>query len=461
MTGGLLGGAVEQGGARLEQTGAQLQQTALHIANFYNEANANSAQNQWVDSATKLLYDPETGLYAKRGIDAQKAWPETQAALKLSREQIAANLPNDRQRLMFDQLTRRTYDYHLLSAANHVDQETKQYADAQWKAGIDLNMREASRDPFDEAAFQSNFEQAVNKSEAYARYHGQSQEVIDQQRAELSSKFYSQRTALMAMTSPTEAKKFFDQNQDKIDPNVREQLGRALESKIEDDTATSEVSAYFGAPQGTAGSSSVWDRIKSRESGGRQFDASGKPLVSDVGGDNPVGVSQIRPSTARGQAKLLGIEFDEKRLQTDPQYNEMLGHAYFDQMTQRYGGNLTLASAAYNAGPGRVDGWLAKFGDPRTGTISDSDFASKIPIDETRKYVQAVSAGGSAAPAQPGQMPDRSAFYQRMVEKYGDNPKMLAKVLSKGSQQLSIIEAATQSERNALSRDQENMQKAL
>jgi soluble lytic murein transglycosylase-like protein len=96
-----------------------------------------------------------------------------------------------------------------------------------------------------------------------------------------------------------------------------------------------------------------------------------------------VSVSQILPSTAKTVAGELGVPYDEGRLHTDRAYNEMLGRRYLQDMLDRYGGNPVLASAAYNAGPDNVDAWVAQFGDPRTGAISDADFAAKIPINET------------------------------------------------------------------------------
>ena len=56
----------------------------------------------------------------------------------------------------------------------------------------------------------------------------------------------------------------------------------------------------------------------------------------------------------------------------------------------RSGGSYPLAVAAYNAGPGNVNKWLRANGDPRTGSISWIDWIEKIPIYETRNYVQRV-----------------------------------------------------------------------
>ena len=71
-----------------------------------------------------------------------------------------------------------------------------------------------------------------------------------------------------------------------------------------------------------------------------------------------------------------------------------LGTAYLQEMLERFGGSLVLAVAAYNAGPHRVDQWLAQNGDPRSQDAAQRvdmvDWMEEIPIAETRNYVQRV-----------------------------------------------------------------------
>ena len=62
-------------------------------------------------------------------------------------------------------------------------------------------------------------------------------------------------------------------------------------------------------------------------------------------------------------------------------------------MLQRFGGSYEIAAAAYNAGPGRVAGWLKTMGDPRAGKIDMVDWIEMIPFRETRNYVQRIMEG--------------------------------------------------------------------
>jgi soluble lytic murein transglycosylase len=67
-----------------------------------------------------------------------------------------------------------------------------------------------------------------------------------------------------------------------------------------------------------------------------------------------------------------------------------LGTAYVRELMDRYDSSLPLVFAAYNAGPKRVDQWLAQNGDPRVGPIDMVDWIELIPFGETRNYVQRV-----------------------------------------------------------------------
>ena len=102
------------------------------------------------------------------------------------------------------------------------------------------------------------------------------------------------------------------------------------------------------------------------------------------------GLMQLMPGTAREQAGKQGIAYMSANLIDSPSYNIQLGDGYFARMLSYYGGSYPLAVAAYNAGPGNVNKWLRANGDPRDGGIDWVTWIERIPIYETKNYVQRV-----------------------------------------------------------------------
>ncbi len=73
--------------------------------------------------------------------------------------------------------------------------------------------------------------------------------------------------------------------------------------------------------------------------------------VSHVGA---MGLMQLLPSTAEELAGKLGLDWHGNDTLFDPTINIKLGTAYLRELADRYG-NVTIALAAYNWGPGRID----------------------------------------------------------------------------------------------------------
>lgn len=115
-----------------------------------------------------------------------------------------------------------------------------------------------------------------------------------------------------------------------------------------------------------------------------QFD---KAAISHAGAR---GLMQLMPGTARETAGRIGLSYNVGGLTTDTSYNIQLGSTYFRRMLDYYGGSYPLAVAAYNAGPGNVNKWLAANGDPRMPGVDMLRWIEAIPIYETRNYVQRV-----------------------------------------------------------------------
>ena len=101
---------------------------------------------------------------------------------------------------------------------------------------------------------------------------------------------------------------------------------------------------------------------------------------------------QVLPTTGERMASTLGLEWDKDRMTQDGGYNFTIGAAYLDQLTERFDGNLLLAIAGYNAGPGNVDRWITDFGNPNDPNVDADIWIENIPFRETRNYVKDVLA---------------------------------------------------------------------
>lgn len=97
------------------------------------------------------------------------------------------------------------------------------------------------------------------------------------------------------------------------------------------------------------------------------------------------GLMQLMPATARWVAKQIPVNNYRPALLTDPPTNVAMGTYYFRRVLTDLGDPI-LATAGYNAGPGRARRWQdAK---PLEGAI----YAETIPFNETRDYVKKVMA---------------------------------------------------------------------
>lgn len=102
------------------------------------------------------------------------------------------------------------------------------------------------------------------------------------------------------------------------------------------------------------------------------------------------GLMQFMPATAKAEARLRGLPYEQAWLTERPEYNMTLGGLHLDTLINQFGGSYIMTAAAYNAGPSRPNQWVRDYGDPRAGQIDPIDWVEFIPFSETRNYVQRV-----------------------------------------------------------------------
>ena len=135
------------------------------------------------------------------------------------------------------------------------------------------------------------------------------------------------------------------------------------------------------------------------------------------------GLMQLMPATARWVAKKIGLKDYRWTRVTDVDTNINLGTWYLKHVYETLDNHPVLASAAYNAGPGRARGWRA------AAPMEAAIYAESIPFNETRDYVKKVMSNANYYSQQFGHtllsLKERIGVIsprQRGVEKLLDEP---------------------------------------
>ncbi len=112
---------------------------------------------------------------------------------------------------------------------------------------------------------------------------------------------------------------------------------------------------------------------------------------------NALGLMQLIPPTAREVAEELKMgNLDLPNDMFDPKRNITMGVFYLSKMLEKYQGSVPLALASYNAGPKRIDRWLAvrpslkDLPTMRSSAPDDEIWFDEIPYAETSFYVKSI-----------------------------------------------------------------------
>lgn len=394
--------SMQQLGEQFARTAGQIWQKTQEDADNAALIKAESELSNW---KLNTMFNDQNGVYSRKGQAALNITNETLPQFDQQADQLANSLTNERQKQRWQQI--------VASQRNSLNSELNRY---------EFGERQTFYDQTDEASLESATAGAVayfnepgqvayyqNKGAsvilANGRRKGLPNEAIEQNIKKYNSNLSSNVIRRMAVDDPLRAQQYFATTRDMMVPEDQVAISKLL---------STSVRQQMGAQIGT----SLW------ESGSLGDDALPALVIQAESGGNPAAVSpkgarglmQLMPETAKEMAAELDMPYDEQRLTTDPQYNMALGTAYLNKMLGKYNGNQALALAAYNAGPGQVDEWLEKNGDPRTGEISTEEWIERIPFQETREYTAKIT--GELMGGQPASV--RYAAATKQINKIQD-----------------------------------------
>lgn len=366
------------------------------------------AERELAQIEQDLFHNPEGGAYATRGRDAfglpERVFPRWEESVG----KIEGRL-TPRQRDAFRRLESGRRSDLQRGLSRHILQESERYYTDEANAYIGASVNAMGANYTDDERLGIELDRIARGVMTAPGMQGASPTVVNEAIKAAQSRGLRVVVERKMVDDPTEAERYLLRMQDRMAAGDVADLREKLQPLSQAREITAIADSIWGGGQGTGapvGNDGVWANMIRRESGGRQFDAQGAPLESSAGA---IGIAQVMPGTGPEAARLAGLPWDEERYKTDADYNKAIGRAYFDKQVETFG-DVRLAAAAYNAGPGAVQGWLREIGDPRKGEISMADFVAAIPFKETREYVQAVAPGGDAPQQAAGGGPTLSGL---------------------------------------------------
>lgn len=398
-----MGQAVE--GAGLE-AGRQLIDTVAQA----NELRVTDALNQVKEAQLRLTYDKDQGYTRIKGINALERPDGKQLHLEYAEQfkksigDVEATLGNDVQKQAFRARAGGLLMGFAADVQRHENQEMQTYTLSVSDGVIATARREMALNPTNFGVVDGAVERIKAETYRQAQLLSKSAEWQEAQVRKMTSDAHKLAVQqALENSNPMFAegylKKYAGQMEADDILQVRGQITKQMDAQVASGVA-SQVVQQVAPKLAPTDMDRMVNITMATESNGRRYGKDGALLASPKGA---LGEMQVMPATAKNPG------FGVRPAQNDsPEELARVGRDMLGAMLQRYKGDMALAWAAYNAGPGRVDDAIKRAeksvelnkNDPTVQVRSVIDFMPK----ETQTYVAkniAAFSGGQGAPAKP------------------------------------------------------------
>lgn len=406
------GATAEAFGAGVGRATSGLGQQIAQLGDVMVNHGIKMQEEQNAAEATDLFLRAEVALAEKRnayssleGKNAVDALPQYMKDVQGLGADYAKGASNNRVRQQFQQNFARQQAFAVTEGGRYAAGQRKRY-----ESGLTLSLRQRAEQEAvayagDDLRFLDAADLTDQSVKQQAQQEGWSEEQTALEMQKSRSNIWEKRLAALSIKDPIRANDLYQTAKPQIDGISRVRIEQHIENGLIQNGArkiSEEVVRGYKTREATprempaAGeaSSEVIRRLEKAESEGQP----GVEGPMTWTGEKALGLMQVLPSTAQEQAKLDGLPYREDLMRgNSPEavaYQRMMGTRVYNRYRAMYGGNDTLAVAAYNAGPARVDQWLKDFGDPRTGGISETEWAQRVPFPETRNHIKKVLGDG-------------------------------------------------------------------
>lgn len=381
--GAQIGAATQRLGAAVEQGADVASKAVLAFQGLQNETLAKNADIQLAAKLTALQFDPKSGYQGKLGKDAVDGYQGFQDGVQQAYQDARAALPNPDAQRMFDGAAVRRVQYSLTSGAQHASQQNKIWQVGTSEARAQLEMNTAANYYNDDNRFNQALATVKDEAVSMGELQGWSGEQVAAKQADYVSKAWTQRIMRYAYQDPVAAQGMYESNIEQVQAADRPNLEHFLKANVQPVIARNIVSNVMSGNPVVDG-----DRLDDLHAAVRQAESRGN--VGAVGPNVP------GQGTAKGDMQVMDATNLNPGFGVRPAADNSaaersrVGHDYLNAMIARYGGDQTLALAAYNWGPGKVDA-LLNDAKARGVPASDTALVAKMP-PETQKYISTINA---------------------------------------------------------------------
>jgi hypothetical protein len=238
-----IGAATERLGTVIGQGANVLAEGAIARQQLENQVRADDQTNKYQEAVTKILHgDPDnptdTGFLGKRGEDAMRDYNATYKGIVDLRNTMRSQLANDRQRLSFDNESRRTQILTLSRMGEHYDREFKVYGTAVNHAAALGGMTQAAdaQANGDQAGFDAGVAKRMTADLKQAQLMGVANDpdvvnnILRNARSDVTKLQFKE----LSETNPYKAWQFLEVNKDALEPGELHTLRQSIAAKYYD-----------------------------------------------------------------------------------------------------------------------------------------------------------------------------------------------------------------------------------
>lgn len=454
-----VGQSIEQGGARWNAIQIQELQQA-------NQLRVDDALNQVRTSAQDLTFNQQTGFANIKGNDAlqrQSGQPlsdEYTGKLQERVSQITDSLGNDEQKRLFALRANDLVSQFRGNVMQHESSEYKNYQLSVHEGTTKIAMDDIGLHYNDPERINQNIQSIQAATYNSAKLLGKSADWADAQAKVMTSNAHKLAIeASLQNNDPRYANAYLKRYSDQMNTDdilrANGLITKQMDAVIGAGVATQVISGFSPRMSTSDGDrlgnlvtgpdvARLTGLVRNAESGGRETDAAGNVLTSSAGAK---GSMQVMDSTNKDPG------FSVKPAQDDsPAERARVGRDYLAAMLKNYQGNVPMALAAYNAGPGNVDSAMAaakKAGD-------EVNWMKYLPKpQETIPYVQGIMKAYGDGGGQY-QKPTLADIHAEVRARIGTgNPSQLKIALDESTRQFEEMGKAQKQ------RDEENVANAM